>query len=184
MVLGYEEALGYSVGTSVRDKDGISAAVAFAVLAADAMGDGRTVLDRLGALYERYGIWTSTQANIRREGAAGVDDIARAMAALRADPPSEIAGQPVAAVTDYARGDADRPRYLGATNLLELDLGSLGRALARPSGTEPKLKVYVDLTTPHPDHGDWIGAEADLARDASTIAETLASWLVDRIERP
>ena len=181
MVLGYEEALGYSVGTTVRDKDGISAAVAFAVLAADAAASGVTVLERLGSLYERYGVWTSTQANIRREGSAGADDIRSAMAALRSGPPTEIAGHEVVAVRDFAVGAEDRPRYLGATNLIELDLGPSGRVLARPSGTEPKLKVYVDLTAPYPAHGDWLGAEADLARTATLVAETTAAWLTDRM---
>ena len=181
MVLGYEEALGYSVGTTVRDKDGISAAVAFAVLAADAAAAGVTVMERLGSLYERYGVWTSTQANIRREGEAGADDIRTAMAALRASPPTEVAGHQVVAVTDFAADAEQRPRYLGATNLIELDLGPSGRVLARPSGTEPKLKVYVDLTTRYPDHGDWLGAEADLARTATEVAEALATWLTDRM---
>ena len=186
MVLGYEEALGYSIGTTVRDKDGISAAVAFAVLAASAAANGETVLDRLGQLYERYGIWTSTQVSIRREGVEGIDDIGRAMTALRADPPKSLAGHDVVGVTDFSEGADARPRYLGATNLIELDLGAAGRVLARPSGTEPKLKVYVDLSAPYPTHGaadggapggDWVGAEADLKEVAETVGNALATWL-------
>ena len=183
MVLGYEEALGYSVGTVVRDKDGISAAVAFAILAAAAASAGETVLDRLGSLYEQYGVWTSTQASIRREGVDGVAEIAMAMAALRSSPPAQIAGHPVVGMVDFAAGADSRPRYLGATNLIELDLGDVGRVLARPSGTEPKLKVYADLTGPYPSRGDWIGAEADLARDATAVADSLASWLSDHMEK-
>ncbi len=181
MILGYEEALGYSVGTTVRDKDGVSAAVAFAILAAHAAADGVTVLDRLGELYARYGIWTSAQANIRREGETGAEDITAAMTALRAGGPTSIGGHAVVATTDFSVGAGDRPRYLGETNLIELDLGDVGRVLARPSGTEPKLKVYVDLTTPYPAHGDWVGAEADLARTAAATAEDLAGWLVDQM---
>lgn len=183
MVLGYEEALGYSVGTVVRDKDGISAAVAFAVLAASAAADGATVLDQLGSLYEKYGVWTSTQASLRREGVDGVGEIAAAMAALRSSPPTEIGGHPVVAVTDFREGAASRPRYLGSTNLIELDLGEVGRVLARPSGTEPKLKVYTDLTGPYPANGDWVGAEADLARDAASVADGLAGWLSQRMDQ-
>ena len=182
MLLGYEEALGYSVGTTVRDKDGISAAAAFAVLAADAAAAGVTVLERLGALYERYGVWTSTQANIRREGSAGADDIRTAMSAMRAEPPTDIAGHRVVGVRDFAVGAEDRPRYLGVTNLIELDLGPSGRVLARPSGTEPKLKVYVDLTAPYPDHGDWLGAESDLAGTAAAVADATATWLVEHMD--
>ncbi len=179
MILGYEEALGYSVGTIVRDKDGISAAVTFAMLAAAAAGRGQTTLDRLGDLYRRYGISVSTQVSIRREGASGSQEIAAAMDALRNDPPTELAGFPVVGSTDFLVGADQRPRYLGATNLIELDLGDSGRVLARPSGTEPKLKVYVDLSGPFPDGGDWLGAEHQLTKTAKDVGEALASWLAE-----
>jgi phosphomannomutase len=181
MILGYEEALGYSVGTIVRDKDGISAAVAFAMLAAEAAGDGETVLDRLGALYRTYGVWVSTQVSIRREGAAGTDEIAAAMDALRKGVPTELAGYPVVGTRDFSIDAESRPHYLGATNLIELDLGESGRVLARPSGTEPKLKVYVDLSGPFPESGDWLGAEHQLTETAKGVAQTLADWLADKM---
>jgi phosphomannomutase len=179
MILGYEEALGYSVGTIVRDKDGISAAVAFAMLAAEAAGDGATVLDRLGDLYRTYGVWVSTQVSIRREGAAGIEEIAAAMDALRNDPPTELGGYAVVGVRDFLVDVESRPRYLGATNLIELDLGESGRVLARPSGTEPKLKVYVDLTGPFPESGDWLGAEHQLTETAKVVGQDLATRLAD-----
>ncbi|RLE15792.1 MAG: phospho-sugar mutase [Actinobacteria bacterium] len=177
LVLGFEEALGYSVGTTVRDKDGISAAVAFATLAAEAAADGSIVLDRLGDLYRRYGIWVSTQMSIRREGPAAGDDIAEAMAELRSEPPASIAGIAVESVTDFLIDVNERPRYLGSTNLIELDLGDLGRVLARPSGTEPKLKIYVDLTSPFPADGAWQRAEDSLSARAKQVGESLHSWL-------
>lgn len=181
LIMGYEEALGYSIGDTVRDKDGISAAVAFAVLTAIAAGDGATVVDRLGDLYRTYGVWTSAQVSIRREGAEGAADIDRAMRALREATPGEILDFTVVGVTDFSVGAESRPRYLGATNLIELDLGEAGRLLARPSGTEPKLKVYVDLKGPFPESGDWIGAEAELAATAVRAGEALAGWLTDRM---
>lgn len=181
LIMGYEEALGYSIGDTVRDKDGISAAVAFAVLAAVAAGDGETVVDRLGDLYRTYGVWTSAQVSIRREGSEGAADIDRAMRALREATPGEVLGFSVVSVTDFSSGAESRPRYLGATNLIELDLGDAGRLLARPSGTEPKLKVYVDLKGPYPESGDWIGAEAELAATASAAGEELAAWLTDQM---
>ncbi len=177
LVLGFEEALGYSVGTAVRDKDGISAAVAFATLAAEAAAEGSIVLDRLGDLYRKYGIWVSTQVSIRRDTPSGVNEIAAAMARLRSEPPSSIAGLEVDSVVDYSVGAADRPRYLGATNLIELDLGDMGRVLARPSGTEPKLKVYVDLVTAFPADGAWQASENALLSQANQVGEELASWL-------
>jgi phosphomannomutase len=181
LVLGYEEALGYSVGTVVRDKDGISAAVAFALLAADAAARDESVIDRLGALYRRYGIWTSTQVSLRMDTPDGPERIAAAMEALRSEPPASLAGQSVVGTTDFLEGADARPRYLGATNLIELDLGPSGRVLARPSGTEPKLKIYVDLTAPYPDSGDWFGAEAKLRGTADNVGEALADWLKNAI---
>jgi phosphomannomutase len=179
LILGFEEALGYSVGTTVRDKDGISAAVAFATLAAEAAADNQIVLDRLGDLYERYGVWVSTQVSIRRDTPSGAEEISAAMARLRAEAPGSLADLDVVDVLDYSTGADGRPSYLGATNLIELDLGEMGRVLARPSGTEPKLKVYVDLTTPYPSHGAWLAAESSLLGTANAVGRSLASWLED-----
>jgi len=181
LILGFEEALGYSIGTTVRDKDGISAAVAFAALAGQAAAQDRTVLDTLGDLYRKYGVWVSAQASIRREGAAGLADIATAMGVLRSEHPESLAGFDVAGTTDFSENAEARPRYLGATNLIELDLGTSGRVLARPSGTEPKLKIYVDLSTAFPESGDWIGAEYALTEKARSVGEALESWLIDAI---
>ena len=177
LILGFEEALGYSVGTTVRDKDGISAAVAFAVLAAEAAADGRSVLDRVGDMYEKYGIWVSAQVSIRRDSPTGAEEIAQAMSLLRSEPPSSVGGIRVEDVVDYAIGAEDRPSYLGSTNLIELDLGDMGRVLARPSGTEPKLKIYVDLTASYPEDGAWQSAETSLKGRAGEVGEDLASWL-------
>ena len=175
---GVSETGRSETGASV---DGISAAVAFAVLAAVAAGDGTTVVDRLGELYRSYGVWTSAQVSLRREGVDGSDEIAQAMRALREATPGEIGGFDVTEVRDFATGAEHRPRYLGATNLIEMQLGATGRVLARPSGTEPKLKVYVDLMTAYPDSGDWIGAEAQLAEEAAKTGQSLADWLVRRM---
>jgi phosphomannomutase len=177
LILGFEEALGYSVGTTVRDKDGISAAVAFAVLAAEAAADGRIVLDRVGDMYEKYGIWVSAQVSIRRDSPTGAEEIAQAMSLLRSEPPSSVGGIRVEEVVDYAIGAEHRPSYLGSTNLIELDLGDMGRVLARPSGTEPKLKIYVDLTASYPEDGAWQSAETSLKGRAGEVGEDLASWL-------
>ena len=174
-VFGYEEALGYSVGQTVRDKDGISAAVAFAALVATAKADGQTVWDRLADLYRRHGLWVSTQKSIVRPGAEGADEIAAAMELLNERTPEALGGLPVTGVTDYRRGADERPRYLAATPLVELSLGDAGRALIRPSGTEPKLKIYVDLRGDAGD--DWLGAEEELLERANATAEDAASFL-------
>ncbi len=175
-VFGYEEALGYSVSRQVRDKDGISAAVVFADLAADAREAGTTVLGRLADLYRRHGVWVSTQENVVRPGTEGASEIADAMLRLAERPPGEVGGYTVASVTDYMVGAELRPHYLGATPLVALDLGTYGRVLIRPSGTEPKLKVYVDLVAPAGD-----GEPADVERSLLGRAAELGQAVVDRL---
>jgi phosphomannomutase len=174
-VFGYEEALGYSVGQTVRDKDGISAAVAFAALVAESKADNETVWDRLARLYETHGLWVSTQKSIVRPGAEGADEIAAAMALLAERTPDTLGGLSVVGVTDYRLGAENRPRYLAATPLVELSLGDAGRALIRPSGTEPKLKIYVDLRGETGD--DWLRAEEALLEKAQDVAEDAATFL-------
>lgn len=176
-VFGYEEALGYSVGPMVRDKDGISAAVVFCDLAAECRAAGETVLDYLARLYRSHGLWVSAQESIVRPGSDGAARIATAMDRLAADAPEEVGGIPVTAVTDYNHGAAARPRYLPATNLVELDLGDNGRVLVRPSGTEPKLKIYVDLVGELEPTADPEDAEQTLTRRAGSVAASVASWL-------
>ncbi|NND04093.1 MAG: phospho-sugar mutase [Acidimicrobiia bacterium] len=175
-IMGYEEALGYSVGPAVRDKDGISTALVFADMAGAAKAQGSTVLDRLAGLYREVGIWTSAQHSVRFEGAGGMDKIEPALNALLDDPPTELAGIAVTGIKDYRTGAEDRPRYLGATPLLELDLGDSGRCLIRPSGTEPKLKIYVDLTEPTDLESttEIMAAEAELQARGLIVAQAAA----------
>lgn len=176
---GYEEALGYSVSPAVRDKDGISAALAFGLLAGACAADGRSVWDRLGALYHRHGLWVSVQKSIVREGSAGAQEIAAAVDKVGAEAPPSLAGHVVTASMDYRRGAELRPRWLAAAPLVELTLGSPGgakggRALIRPSGTEPKAKIYVDLRG---EAGtDWRAAEQALVEEADRVADDLARF--------
>lgn len=172
-VCGYEEALGYSVGRMVRDKDGISAAVLLADLAASGMASGGTLVDKLNALYRKHGVWVSTQKSAVRSGADGAEQMEAAMDLVRRSPPEILAGHPVVGVTDFMEDAAERPRYLGATNLMALDLGERGRALVRPSGTEPKIKVYVDLTAAVIADGEPSAVEAELMADAEATAGDL-----------
>jgi phosphomannomutase len=176
-VFGYEEALGYSVGPAVRDKDGISAAVLFADLAAECRNRGETVLDYLARLYDQHGLWVSTQKSIVRPGSEGAAQIAAAMERIGASPPTEINDIAVASVTDFRKGAEDRPRYLAATPLVAFDLGERGRALVRPSGTEPKLKIYVDLVTKRDPALSAAEQEVGLVAEANEVAATLADQL-------
>jgi len=153
-VFGFEEALGYSVGDLVRDKDGISAAVMFAELHAVCRAQGTSVLAYLADLYRRFGYFASLQRNLVLEGAAGAAEIARMMTALRAKPPAAIGVRPVRESRDYAggiwrRSDGSREKLtLPPSNVLSYGLEGGTRVVIRPSGTEPKLKYYVDHGEP------------------------------------
>jgi phosphomannomutase len=169
-VFGYEEALGYSVGPVVRDKDGISAAVWFADLAAACAADGETVLHRLAHLYVRHGLWVSVQHTIEGDGADGLAELTAGLARLVAEPPSSLAGMEVTGVTDFRTGGEGRPRWLPEAPLVAIHLDGGSRVLARPSGTEPKLKVYADVRDEVASVGDVPLREAA----AQVTAERLA----------
>ena len=138
---GYEEALGYLVDPEkVRDKDGISAAVEFLALVADLKAVGRTVTDHLTDFAERFGAFASSQLSIRVTEAA---DIPRLMSALRKSPPERIGTTTVRQVDDFAGGFAGLP----ASDILRYQLDDGSRVIVRPSGTEPKVKVYIDASS-------------------------------------
>lgn len=175
-VFGYEEALGYSVGPTVRDKDGISAALAFADLTARLKAEGRTVMDELADLYRRHGLWTSIQHSVTRPGSEGQAEIAAAMQRIGHEQPSALGGREVLVVTDYRRDEDARPRWLPATPLVSLELAGGSRVLIRPSGTEPKCKIYVDLRADLARDDVW-EREAQLRDEAQGIGEELASFV-------
>jgi phosphomannomutase len=177
-VFGYEEALGYSVGPVVRDKDGIGALLAFADLATSLAERGTTVRDHLAELYREHGLWVSDQLSVVRPGLEGQEEIAAAMTRIDEDrAPDELDGVAVTAVTDYRTGAEDRPRWLPTTPLVAVHLDGGSRALIRPSGTEPKLKIYVDLRGDvDPDADVWV-QEATLRRRAEAIAADLAAFV-------
>lgn len=139
LVFGFEEALGYLVNPgTVRDKDGISAAVALLGMIADARGEGRTLADLLAEFQDTFGFFSSGQVSLR------VDDVSiigRIMAALRAQPPAEIGGVAVDRVDDLLSGADGLP----PSDVLRLRLVDGSRVIVRPSGTEPKLKAYLDV---------------------------------------
>jgi phosphomannomutase len=175
-VYGFEEALGSSVGSVVRDKDGIGAAVAFADLTRSLRAEGRTILDRLEELYREHGLWVSYQHSITRPGMEGLAEIARAMTTLETEVPDTLDGEQVLSSTDFRVGAEDRPPWLEAHDLVVLELTD-GRALIRPSGTEPKLKIYVDLRADLRD-GDAVDARADeLEAHAHRVARDLATFV-------
>jgi phosphomannomutase len=139
LVFGYEEALGYAVTPTVaHDKDGISAALAVALLAAELAAEGRTLTDRLDDLAVQHGLYATGQLSARVEDLSLISD---AMARLRADPPRRLLGREVTAtdlLTEEPAVDGVRLRGDGV------------RVVVRPSGTEPKLKAYLETVVPVP----------------------------------
>ncbi|MFK7988042.1 MAG: phospho-sugar mutase [Sandaracinaceae bacterium] len=150
-VFGYEEALGYTVGTHVRDKDGVSTAVVVADMAAWCKSRGGTLLTELEVAWRRYGMYLSRQISQVLPGADGKAQIDGMMQAVRDAAPSEIAGRTVTSFADLA--SQSRRLADGTTealsfppgNVLAMDLDGGHRVMLRPSGTEPKLKRYFDV---------------------------------------
>ncbi|QEW00661.1 phospho-sugar mutase [Microbacterium caowuchunii] len=139
LVYGFEEALGYLVNPeTVRDKDGISAAIAILGLAGEARGEGRTLADLLDEFDRTFGFFASDQISVRVEDVSIITGI---MAALRADPPARIGETAVTGIDDLIAGFDDLP----AGDVLRIWLEDGRRFIVRPSGTEPKLKLYLDV---------------------------------------
>jgi phosphomannomutase len=143
-VMGYEEALGYSIGPLVRDKDGVSACVVFAELVAWNRTKQRSVLAHLDDIYRRVGLFVTEQVSLTKPGADGLAEIRAAMARFRSAPPKEISGHVVEQVVDLNRGDGGLPK----SDVLVFRLAGGRRVIMRPSGTEPKLKSYYEVRVP------------------------------------
>ncbi|WP_341945053.1 phospho-sugar mutase [Microbacterium sp. LWH11-1.2] len=138
IVFGFEEALGYLVNPeTVRDKDGISAAIAILGLAAEAHGRGATLADLLRELGDTYGHFASGQVSVRVEDLAVIGNV---MLALRTLPPTQIAGRSIVSAEDLLQGRDGQP----SGDVLRYRLTDGSRVIVRPSGTEPKLKIYID----------------------------------------
>ena len=137
-VFGFEESYGYLSGTHVRDKDGVNASMLCCEMAAWYREQGLTLAQAMDALYEKYGCFHNRLGSFTYEGADGMAKMQTIMDTLRAAPPKTLAGEPVTEVTDYRRG----VRGLPGSNVLEFR-SERHKVLVRPSGTEPKIKVYL-----------------------------------------
>jgi phosphomannomutase len=166
LVFGYEEALGYAVAPDVvRDKDGISAALAVALLAAELKADGRTLVDRLDELATEHGLFVTGQLSARVEDLSLISD---AMTRLRADPPATLLGRPV----QYA-DLADEEPPVDAVRLL----GDGVRVVVRPSGTEPKLKAYLETVVPVHDDAGLLAARGRGADELDELRAEMSAAL-------
>ncbi|GAA2884756.1 phospho-sugar mutase [Streptosporangium fragile] len=172
LVFGYEEALGYSVGSDrglpVHDKDGIGAALTVAGLAAQARLDGRGLLDLLDDQARRHGLHATAQLSFR---VADLSLIADAMARLRATPPARLGGREVEAADDLSAGAGGLP----PTDGLRYRLSGGARVVVRPSGTEPKLKCYLEVVVPVT--GEVSAARDRAAQDLDALKADLAAAL-------
>ncbi|HCR82713.1 phospho-sugar mutase [Muricomes intestini] len=137
-VFGYEESIGYAVSEEVRDKDGISAAMFVCEAAAFYRKQGKTLLQVLQELYEKYGYYKEEQVSIVLEGIAGAKRIGRMLEAFRTAPLAEFGGMKVEEVIDYQNGYKD----ISKSNVLKFVLENETWFSVRPSGTEPKVKLY------------------------------------------
>jgi phosphomannomutase len=140
-VMGYEEALGYTVGELVRDKDGVSAALLVAEMAAWNRARGRTIAEHLDDLYRRVGLFLTEQVSLTATGADGMAALRALMQRFRGTPPREIAGQAIEESIDLASGAGGLP----PSDVLVYKLAGGRRIIMRPSGTEPKLKSYYEV---------------------------------------
>ena len=150
VIFAYEESYGYMFGDYVRDKDAVTAALMLTEMAAWYAGQGMTLADALDALFEKYGYYSERTMNLVMPGLDGLKKMAALMAGLREHPPVEIAGVPVAQRKDYqdgsvtdAQGRALAPMELSGSNVLRYELSDGTSLIVRPSGTEPKVKVYI-----------------------------------------
>ncbi|MCI8916890.1 MAG: phospho-sugar mutase [Oscillospiraceae bacterium] len=150
VIMSYEESYGYMLGSYVRDKDAVTAAVAMTEMAAYYAGKGMTLYDALMALYEKYGDYGERTMNLVMPGLDGLKKMADLMANLRKNPPKEIGGETVKTWKDYKDGSVvdaatgeKTVMELSGSNVLRYELADGTSVIVRPSGTEPKVKVYI-----------------------------------------
>ncbi len=180
-IFGAEESYGYLPGTFARDKDAVTSAAFIAEAAAWAASKGKSLLDMLDDLFARFGYYHESAKSVVLKGKEGGEQIKAIMERLRHNPPDHIGGQPVVAVADMMTGekrDAQTGQVLEqydlpAANVVLFTLAEGGKVIARPSGTEPKIKFYILLKT--------AGDDLDRAAEQTTaqqnlIVEDVENW--------
>ena len=171
VIFSYEESYGYMLGDYVRDKDAVTAALLLTEMAAWYADQGKTLADALEALYEKYGHYAEHTYNLVMPGLDGLKDMANLMKSLRENPPAEISGVKVAQFKDYSDGSvvncatgAKSAMELSGSNVLRFEMEDGTSVIVRPSGTEPKIKVYIltqgkdaaDAQANVDKYGDWV----------------------------
>ena len=146
-LLGFEESYGYLSGGYVRDKDAVDGSMLICQMASYYKRQGKTLVDVINELYEKYGYYQNATLNFAFEGEDGMKTMNKIMDTLRNDPPQEIAGAKVTGRSDYqlsqSYGDKEGPIDLPKSNVLEYRMENGCKLIVRPSGTEPKIKIYL-----------------------------------------
>ena len=148
-LLAFEESYGYMMGDYVRDKDAVTASMMIAEMAAYWYARGKTLLDAMDALYEKYGYFAEETINLFMYGVDGVREMDALMERLRKEPPKTLGGLALSELADYKTGlitaadGSQRPTHIVGSNVLSFYLADGSRLVVRPSGTEPKIKMYV-----------------------------------------
>ena len=170
LTFGYEEALGYCVDPNgVRDKDGVTAGLMVGEMVARLKGWGTTPVEVLDDLAAQYGVHDTRQVSVRVSDLARIDTV---MSALRANPPTSIAGVAVTTFEDLEQGTSGLP----PTDGLRFTLESGARVIIRPSGTEPKVKCYLQTVVPVVD-GDVAAARERAATEIEALSSDVSAWL-------
>lgn len=181
LVFGYEEALGYSIGTVVLDKDGIGAALAWLGLVTEARSHGAAVLDLLDDLEERHGVHLTSQVSFPSARPAA------AMSRLRERPLAELAGHAVVSTSDLSRAPGQRgdPAYDGlpASDVLVYRTSS-ARVIVRPSGTEAKLKIYFEVVRPVPDRPQLERARSSASAELAEVTAAATGAIERALREP
>ena len=165
-IFGFEESYGYLSGAHVRDKDGVNAVMLACEAAAYYARQGMSLLDAVNALYAEFGFYRNALHSFTFEGESGMNTMRGIMARLRAHAPAEIAGCGVDKVVDYEAEGTGLPK----ADVLEYRLENGAKLMVRPSGTEPKIKVYLSAV-----------GESEAAADAvnEKLAASAAGWMKD-----
>ena len=163
-IFGFEESYGYLSGGHVRDKDAVNAVMLACEAAAYYAARGMSLLDAVNALYAEYGWYRNALHSFTFEGESGMHTMQGIMARLRANAPAEIAGYAVTGVTDYTADGTGLPH----ADVLEYRLENGAKLMVRPSGTEPKIKVYLSAVADSAEAADAINAK---------LAEAAALWM-------
>ena len=171
VIFSYEESYGYMLGDYVRDKDAVTASLLLTEMAAWYAAQGQTLADALDALYEKYGYYAEHTYNLVMPGLDGLRDMANLMKSLRENPPAEISGVKVVTRKDYQDGSvtdtatgAKTTMELSGSNVLRFEMADGTSVIVRPSGTEPKIKVYIL-------------AQGKDAADAAANVEKYGKWV-------